>query len=208
MENQVEETDPKAESSLNNSSNTATNMESTFERPMSLCVWMFQMSESNNLERISNVLQNLITYSRDNLYKLTQKYELDDKLIKIIQKYCNGDYGFDLNVSKQGIFQWNYIKAILKWFSVDVLIQKLANSEFFELYGQLIEEALIFANDYTFKMEMPAGCKVFQFLDESLSVFNLVVNSKYIGNLEGIMEILAKLDERLQKVSTSELNPK
>jgi hypothetical protein len=35
------------------------NRESTFDKPMSLRVCMFQLSESNNLDRITNVLQNL-----------------------------------------------------------------------------------------------------------------------------------------------------
>lgn len=188
-------------------SNTTMNhsvKESMFERPMSLRVWMFQISESNNLERISNVLQNLCSYSHDHLYKLSQKYELDLKLIKIIQKYCNGDYGFDLNVSKQGIFQLNYFKAILKSFNCEILVEKLANSDFFELYGQLIEESLIFAFDYTFKIEMPTGCKIFDFLQESLKIFYLLKKPKFVHHISGILEILAKLSDRLQKVSMSE----
>jgi hypothetical protein len=133
------------------------NLESTFDKPMSLRVCMFQLSESANLERITNVLQNLVTYSSQNLLKLSQKYQLDEKLLVIVQKYCNGDYGFDLTVSKIGHFQKAFMHVILKTFTYEILIEKLIGSEFFELYGQVIEEALIFAYDYTLKTEMPKG---------------------------------------------------
>lgn len=91
----------------------------------------------------------------------------------------------------------------MKTFTTEVLIDKLADSDFFELYGQLIQEALIFAYDYTFKIDMPAGCKIFEFLGESLDIFNLLMNPKFLPNLAGILEIFAKLQERLQKVSMS-----
>jgi hypothetical protein len=168
---------------------------------MSLRVCMFQLSESNNLDRITNVLQNLWTYSRDNLFKLTKKYELDIKLVKIIQKYCNGDYGFDLNTSKSGLFQLNYLKAISKTFSWEVLIERLANSDFYELYGQLIEEALIFAYDYTFKAPAPTNCQVFSFLASCLSPFGLLLSHKFVPFLGTVHSMLTKLEERVQKVA-------
>jgi len=190
------------ELSLKDTEGEKLNPASYFDKPMSLRVCMFQLSESNNLERITNVLQNLCKYSKDSLYKLWDKYELDLKLIQIIQKYCNGDYGFDLEVSKQGSFQVSYIKAVTKTFSNDVLVENLANSDFFELYGQIIEEALIFAYDFTFKDEMPKECKIFEFLDLSLEVFRVMAHYKYVPFMPAIHEMLSKLDERIQKVSS------
>ena len=52
------------------------NEESTYDKPISLRVCMFQLGESNNLDRITNVLSNLYSYSTDHLYKLTEKYDL------------------------------------------------------------------------------------------------------------------------------------
>ena len=197
----------------------------TFEWPMNLRVCMFQFSESNNLERITNILQNLWTYSREILFKLIQKYELDNKLIKVIQKYWNGEYGFDLNVSKHGLFQINYLKAISISFdlwspqlepdktsqfkiksSFDKsltslsLIEKLASSGFFELYAQLIEEALIFSYDYTFKVEMPKNWKIYDFLNSSLWLFEALLSHKFIPFMRVILELLEKIRDRLQKV--------
>lgn len=179
------------------------NPENTFEKPMSLRVCMFQLSESSNLERITNVLQNLVTYSSQNLLKLCQKYLLDEKLLVIAQKYCNGDYGFDLTVSKLGHFQKSFVYVVLKTFTSEILIEKLIGSEFFELYGQLVEEALIFAYDYTFKTELPKGCVVFEFLDQALEVFTLVMSHKFIHYIQGIKDILEKLEERMKTVQNS-----
>ncbi|CAI2359357.1 unnamed protein product [Moneuplotes crassus] len=208
IEESKEEEEQEASPGKSKSISALSDQESTFERPMSMRVCMFQINESNNLERITNLLQNLHSFSSENLFKLAHKYDLDQKLIRIIQKYCNGDYGFDLNVSKIGSFQRNYFRVIMKTFTTEVLVDKLADSDFFELYGQLIQEALIFAYDYTFKIDMPAGCKIFEFLRESLDIFNLLMNPKFLPNLSGILEIFAKLQERLQKVSMSGENSK
>lgn len=83
------------------------------------------------------------------------------------------------------------------------MIDKLADSEFFELYGQLIQEALIFAFDYTFKTDMPHGCKIFEFLNQSLDIYTLLMNPKFVNYLPAILEVFPKLEERMQKVSMS-----
>ena len=222
VDNQISQTGFTKDNQITNESLPEDN---TFECPMSLRVWMFQFSESNNLERITNILQNLWTYSRDVLFKLIQKYELDVKLIKVMQKYCNGEYGFDLNVSKQGLFQINYLKSIA--ISFDLwnpqleanknsqfqiksgfekslaslsLIEKLASTGFYELYSQLIEEALIFTYDYTFKVEMPKNWKIYDFLNSSLCLFEALLAPKFIPFMKVILDLLEKIRERLQKV--------
>ena len=123
--------------------------DSNFDKPVSLRVCMFHLGESSNLERISNVLQNLSSYSTDQLLKLTEKYDFHLKLIKVIQKYCNGDYGFDSLTSKRGLFQLYYSKVVAKTFSVPYLVSDLISSDFYDLYTQLIEEALIYAYDFS-----------------------------------------------------------
>lgn len=178
--------------------------ESGVDKPISLRVWMFQLGESNNLERITNVLQNMKTYSRDHLHKLWDKYDLHTKLIKIVHKYCNGDYGFDWKVSKQGIFQLSYMQIISKTFSSDYLVDKLSNSNFFDLYTQLIEEALIYVYDYTYKMDMPENCKIFEFLNNSLSIYNLMLSYKYVNVMDEVMELLMKIQDKLFKISQKE----
>lgn len=129
----------------------------TYDKPVSLRVCMFQLSESNNLERVTNVLSNLCTYSTSTLFTLCQKYSLNQKLLQILQKYCQGSYGFDLPTSQSGVFQYTYHNLIAKTFCNHHLIEGLCNSDFFDLYGQLIEEALIFAYDYSFRKEGPRG---------------------------------------------------
>lgn len=91
----------------------------------------------------------------------------------------------------------------MKSFNCDVLVEKLANSDFFELYGQLIEEALIFAFDYTFKIEMPVGCQVFSFLKDSLQVFTMIKNPKFVQHIREILKIICKLSDLVHKVSMS-----
>ena len=73
---------------------------------------MFQLSESNDLTRITAILDALTQYSRDALQSLKRKYKLNEKLLKVLKKYCNGDYGFDTKCSKLGRFQFSFIKLL------------------------------------------------------------------------------------------------
>jgi hypothetical protein len=69
-----------------------------------MCI--FQLSESNDLLRISNIL-GFLAKEKDgieNVQYMVQKYKLNQKLQKILKKYCNGDYGFDHPYSKLGLF--------------------------------------------------------------------------------------------------------
>jgi hypothetical protein len=43
--------------------------------------------------------------STENILYMIQKHQINQKLLKIYKKYCNGDYGFDHYASKSGKFQ-------------------------------------------------------------------------------------------------------
>lgn len=76
-----------------------------------MCV--FQLAESNDINRITSILDYLATHknSADNVSYMVSKYHLTTKLQKIFKKYCNGEYGFDHEASKNGTFQLALIQV-------------------------------------------------------------------------------------------------
>ena len=80
--------------------------------PQSTRMCVFQLSESNDLERISKIMDHLACNkdSIEDVNYMIQKYQLNQKFTKILKKYCNGEYGFDCPSSKSGKFQLSLIK--------------------------------------------------------------------------------------------------
>jgi hypothetical protein len=93
------------------------------------------------------------------------------------------------------------------------LVQKIAESEFFELYGQVVEEALTFTteacqelsviqlNSNSMNSKLPANKlnQISEFLEASLQVFGLVFGSKYMHR---VLAILQKMEDQVQRVFT------
>ena len=76
----------------------------TYERPTSLRMCLFQLSESNDINRVTIILDTLTTKSKDTLQQMRKKYNLNHKVISILKKYCNAEYGFDHVSSRKGQF--------------------------------------------------------------------------------------------------------
>ena len=65
---------------------------------------LFQLSESNDIDRVTLILKTIAQKSRDTLNQMSKKYNLTHKLISVLKKYCNAEYGFDHLSSKNGTF--------------------------------------------------------------------------------------------------------
>ncbi len=55
------------------------------------------------------ILETLAARSKETLQQLRKKYNLNHKLVTILKKYCNAEYGFDQLSSRQGTFQYNLL---------------------------------------------------------------------------------------------------
>jgi hypothetical protein len=86
--------------------NTTLESNSVEMLPQSTRMCVFQLSESNDLERISKIMEHLATNkdTQEDVNYMIQKYQLNQKITKILKKYCNGEYGFDCPSSKSGKF--------------------------------------------------------------------------------------------------------
>lgn len=83
------------------------------EKQTSTRMCLFQLSESNDINRVTQILQTLSSKSKDTMYQMRKKYNLSHKVISILKKYCNAEYGFDNISSKNGTFQYYLVKLII-----------------------------------------------------------------------------------------------
>jgi len=56
---------------------------------------LFQLTESNDVNRVTQILQTFNSKSKETLNQLKRKYNLTNKLINVLRKYCNAEYGFE-----------------------------------------------------------------------------------------------------------------
>lgn len=111
-----------------------------------MCV--FQLSESNDLERITKILEHLAQSKDDkgNVKYMIQKYQLNQKVTKILKKYCNGEYGFDNYSSKSGKFQLSAIKVTRNLLDTDTQYFEYLTNSTIDYLAQIVEEAIIYAH--------------------------------------------------------------
>ena len=58
-------------------------------------MFMFQLAESNDINKVTIILKSLASKSRESLHLINKKQMLGTKLIKLIKKYCNADFNYD-----------------------------------------------------------------------------------------------------------------
>ena len=69
-----------------------------------MCI--FQLAESNDLDRLAMIMNHLAINkdSPESVIFMLSKYQIDNKITKIYKLYCSGEYGFDHYASKSGQF--------------------------------------------------------------------------------------------------------
>ena len=176
-----------------------------FDQPPSLRVCIFQLSESNDLERVTFILQSIGKYSKPDLISL-KKAGLVAKITKVIQKYCNGDYGFDQDVSKLGNFQYCVVKALITLSDSFLDFVEFLQGGVFTMLGQIVEEAFIYIYDKTVNMAIEWNSKLPKFVNEALQLFELGVNLKCSKQYEEMKGVYSMLRQRLAGLTPQELN--
>lgn len=66
--------------------------------PGSTRMSLFQLAESTDLARITKVIEHLAAHTD------LSKQKVNGSLSKVLQRYCNGEYGFDSYYSTSGRF--------------------------------------------------------------------------------------------------------
>jgi hypothetical protein len=108
---------------------------------------LFQLTESTDLNRVTSLLSTLSRASRTSLASLRKNYNLPHKLLSILKKYCNAEYGFEAVASRDGRFQYYLTKMLVVTAAEYPVYLEYIQGKTLEWLSQLIEEALIYAND-------------------------------------------------------------
>jgi len=70
---------------------------------------------------------------------------LNEKLAVVLKKYCNGEYGFDQQISRQGTFQLNLLRLLITLASDFAVYLDFLKNGTVDLLSQVLEESVIFA---------------------------------------------------------------
>lgn len=173
------------------------------EKSTSTRMCLFQLSESNDINRVTLLLKTLSTKSRDSMIQMRKKYNLSHKLIQILKKYCNAEYGFEQLASKNGTFQYYLTKLMLLLASDYAVFLEFLQTKTLEWLSQLIEEALIYGNDQALQGEdrMKADQNyLHRFLRLSLDFLDLAVSKNFAEFIPLVRDNLEKVQHRFVKI--------
>ena len=76
----------------------------SYEKPSSTRICVFQIAESCDIVRVSYLLDHLNCKPRETLIQIRKKYHVHKTLVSVLKRYCNGDFGFDQNAAREGVF--------------------------------------------------------------------------------------------------------
>eukprot|EP00347_Sterkiella_histriomuscorum_P004034 403361997 len=195
------------------------------DKPFSTRMCLFQLTESNDINRVTLILQTLSMKSKETLNQLSKKYDFGTKLMNVLKKYCNAEYGFEQTSSRSGTFQYNLIK-LFSILSVDqkVFLEQMQQQSI-EFLSQIIEEGVIYGyedaisgvnnfinissnkQDTTAKLtKQSAPSDLYKFLRMSLDYANLAISKSYQEFLPQIRENLRKVQNRIVKLTSKKDN--
>ena len=177
----------------------------TFDQPPSLRVCLFQLAESNDLERVTFILQTISKYPQEELL-LMRKSGIVRKVIKVLQKYCNGDYGFDQEISKLGNFQYCMVHCLIALSESFTEFDEFLKEGVITMLGQIVEESFIYIYDKTINAWMEWNNRLSNFVSEALNFFELAVNVKCTQYYQEMRKLYKILKERISGLTPKELN--
>ncbi len=72
------------------------------------------MVESADPERVTFVLETVSGLSEERFSRLIEKYNLKENIIKVLQKYCDGGYGFEGEIVRSGHLQFHLMSSLIR----------------------------------------------------------------------------------------------
>lgn len=76
---------------------------------------------------------------------MRSKYQLAPKLLNLLKKYCNADYGFDHQSTKNGVFQYYLLKLLIILSSDYATFLELLQKNVLDYLSQVAEEAIMYS---------------------------------------------------------------
>ncbi|TNV74683.1 hypothetical protein FGO68_gene6543 [Halteria grandinella] len=168
-------------------------------------VALFQLSESNDLSRVTQTLKSFASKAPEQLSQITQKYQLSHKLIGIVQKYCQCDYGFENQSSKTGVFQYYFVKLMIILAGDYAVFLEFLQGNILDSLSQLVEEGVILSyNDSRQCHPTPADTTDlsfhYRFMYLALDFMDLTVTRHFAEYIPSVRECLQKVYSRFERV--------
>eukprot|EP00357_Protocruzia_adherens_P007084 CAMPEP_0114983084 /NCGR_PEP_ID=MMETSP0216-20121206/6496_1 /TAXON_ID=223996 /ORGANISM="Protocruzia adherens, Strain Boccale" /LENGTH=502 /DNA_ID=CAMNT_0002345013 /DNA_START=47 /DNA_END=1555 /DNA_ORIENTATION=- len=171
--------------------------ELNFEEPSSLNGFLFQLSATDNPERVTFLLKALSKVAKQRLPRLI-KLKWPDHLISIVKKYCNGDYGFDDNKSsKNGAMQLAMIKCLIVAAADEVTAIQLLKDGIFDYLFQMIEESCLYIYTNAINNDNNKNFHLIEFVTKTLNFSQLFFQSKHQETLKDLHTSCKSLEERI-----------
>jgi hypothetical protein len=175
----------------------------TYEKPGTIKTCLFQLNESNDMNRIVFLLETVLgsQFSKELLANVVNLFGI---LKKMIKRYSNGDFRFDNNENtKYCVFQNKLMKCFLMVLELKQELIFDIEPEIIGLFSQVMEECCLYIienlsnydkkNDYEYKL----------FFGQSLKIFELLIANHQGKNLEELVSSIKSIIERIKMYFTS-----
>jgi hypothetical protein len=137
---------------------------------------------------------------------------LPQKLLTILKKYCNAEYGFDTSSSRSGKFQY-YLVKLMVWVAgceYSSMLELMQGSAV-EWLTQIMEEAIIIAHEKALEgviENIDDTSYLYRFLHLALQFIDLTVSRNFTEYIPSVRDNLKKVSLRFEKLTTKkEANP-
>jgi len=172
--------------------------ERRFERPGSLKTCLFQLSESNDIDRIVFLLEDILSTHLSKLDYLVNS-NFPKILTKIIFRYANGDFGFENNDNtKYCIFQNRLMKSLLTLVNHNPNMIFEINPETLNALAQIIEECCMYIIENISNSDKKYEHEYQTTFTESLELFEQLLTNH---SMENISEVISAVKNVIQRIN-------
>lgn len=172
--------------------------ERKFEKPSSLKTCLFQLSESNDIDRVVFLLDDILNSHMGKLDYLTTS-NFPKILMKVILRYANGDFGFENSDNvKYCIFQNRMIKSLLAiiYHNQDLIFD--ISSEVLSALAQIIEECCMYIVENISNYDKKHEYEYKTAFVQSLELFELLLTNH---SKENIAEVTTAIRNIIQRIN-------
>jgi len=171
--------------------------ERKFEKPSSLKTCLFQLSESNDIDRIVFLLDDILNSHLGKLDYLTTS-NFPKILTKLILKYANGDFGFEnSDNTKYCIFQNRLIKSFLtiNYHNNDLIFD--IGSEVINGLAQIIEECCMYIVENISNYDKKHEYEYKTTFVQSIELFELLLTNHSKENIAEVTTLIKNIIQRI-----------
>lgn len=172
--------------------------ERRFEKPSSLKTCLFQLSESNDIDRVVFLLDDILNSYLNKIDHLSNSGFL--KVVKkLVFRYSNGDFGFENNDNtRYCVFQNRILKSLLVLFGYNPTLVYEVEPEFLNALAQIIEECCMYIIENISNSDRRYEHEYRLAFELSLELFELLLTNHSKDN---IAEVTSSIKNIIQRVN-------